>query len=33
MTTLKEAIDTLPAARRQKVEAQAQALIAAEMSL
>lgn len=33
MTTLKEAIDTLPAARRQKVEAQAQALIAEEMSL
>ncbi len=33
MTTLKEAIDTLPTARRQKVEAQAQALIAKEMSL
>ena len=33
MATLKEAMDRLPAARRQKVEARAQALIAEEMSL
>lgn len=33
MTTLKKAMDKLPAARRQKVEARAQALIAEEMSL
>lgn len=33
MTTLKGAMDTLPAVRRQKVEDRAQALIAEEMSL
>ena len=33
MTTLKEAMDKLPATRRQKVEARAQTLIAEEMSL
>ena len=32
-TTLKEAMDKLPAAQRQKVEAQAQVLIAEEVSL